>query len=459
MSDLLQEDFILFYYNLTRKEYFIKNNNNNNNNNVCSDFLKLTLLFERILQHTSMCNDILIRIQQLILETRIYKGEHEITYMLLFTFFKYYPKLASELIHKMYHSNSSISWRDIKYLCHYVRRHSLEKEKHPIIGICIQIVHSTLKKDIDIIDQSQQNSLTNIQYSEPISYLAKWIPRENKKFDWLNELLVLDWYKNNTNKSKMLYRKMVSKANRCLDLMPCSKNIHNTNTIKNAVITDRLSYFIKEAFLIMESGCLESCSERIDILNRQWIQMNRSNTSNNDFIPFLDLSFHHTTESLYTAIAIALLISEKSSYTNRIMVIDSQPLWVNLDNYESFFDKMVFFHTITKSNRGTSANIIRGIELLSEAMTSSTCTSTCTIVYIHGGQSIEYKRILDIIPTSSRIVFWNLSNKYIDSISLDKRFFYMSGLSSALLSNLDLLQKKRWLDSFQFVCTILDRIV
>ena len=203
------------------------------------------------------------------------KGEHEISYMMLTVLYKYYPVLAIFALHKFiqqpihnneinsnnsnnsnnkkYHNNSGEqsygSWRDIKYFCEYLRCNTTESIHHPLIKYSIRLMNNALKKDYDnwynvldsyfqkIISSSSFSSIENIKKPlarEHLSGVCKWIPREYKKFDWLNEMLVIDWfeyykpyylsshksvagYYNSLNKCKLLYRKMVSKLNKALD--------------------------------------------------------------------------------------------------------------------------------------------------------------------------------------------------------------------------------------------------
>ena len=115
-------------------------------------------------------------IYKMIAETRdcFYgKGEHDLSYMLIFTFYKYYPVLASYLIYKFVQplDNKSLgkvgygSWRDMRYLCQYVRECSMKKEKDPIIEICVELITVTLKKDMDMVTTLQlENPEGNIYY-------------------------------------------------------------------------------------------------------------------------------------------------------------------------------------------------------------------------------------------------------------------------------------------------------
>jgi hypothetical protein len=562
--DYFKEKIVLLYYNLSRK-------------NSKEEIDKLSIVVDSLLCYLKqMINQdktfipYLELIFKMIAETRdcFYgKGEHDISYMLIFIFYKYYPVLASYLIYKFVKplDNGSLgkvgygSWRDMRYLCQYVREHSIKKEKDPIIEICIELMNEALSKDSILIDKILiENPDSIIQYRDHLSSVSKWIPRENKKFDWLHELLVLNWFDTNwsdffgnvkdyegyymaIDKAKMLYRKCITKVNRLLDtteIKLCSKQLNQIlpknvpqlcmNKYQHLFFNDslkpkhllrffsydnmdcydnmkdyyyekfiinkqgefdchrkpsmnipnsgNLSYFIKKAYHFIDTNSFFNSQDiHIDVLNNQWKQMSEmiGNKQFYSFIPFLDLSFHHDKESLYSGIALAILISEHSSIRNRIMIIDQQPLWLNFDTNDTFFSKMIIFHKAVRSYQGTNSNIIKGFELFIDSFIETSMINklhAMKIVFLHGEQSIEYKQIKELfykkgmesivnLPLSiPSIIYWNLSQKYIDTILFDNHCFYLSGFSPFLLKNLYLCKKNRSIDSFQIISNILGKI-
>jgi hypothetical protein len=163
------------------------------------------------------------------------KGEHYITYAMIYIWYKYYPVLTIYFIHSLVSNdkfNTFGCWRDMKNLCQYVFENSPYEKEDPIIRLCISIMNTQLKKDLNNVSQ----------YIFPISYLAKWIPREDKKIDWLFSELVIDWtmkyspfllkntnnqsYYKSWNKCKMNYRKFCSFLNKIIDtteIKQCSR--------------------------------------------------------------------------------------------------------------------------------------------------------------------------------------------------------------------------------------------
>ena len=563
--DIFKEQIVLLYYNLTRK-----NNDNAQLNKLSTQFNSLLIQLKLACKKDSSLVTYVEIIYKMIAETRdcFYgKGEHDLSYMLIFIFYKYYPVLATYLIYKFVQplENGSLgklgygSWRDIKYLCQYVREKSSKKEKDPIIEICVELVTLTLKKDMEIVSRLKKDFPDgNINYREHLSSLVKWLPRENKKFDWLNELCVIQWfdtyrpdffgkvtcyegYYMALDKAKMLYRKMVACINRYLDtteIKLCEKGIdkiiiknvpqicmnnnhhlflndslkqrhllalftnktmdsfhHMKDHLHNKYVagkegpyefgrehsmylpnSGKLSYFIKEAYHLIENHTYYNNHDiRIDMLNNQWKQMSEmiGHKQFDSFIPLLDVSFHHDKETLYSGIALAILISEHSSYKNRILVIDQQPLWVNLEKYDTLFSKMVILHKSIRSFHGTTSNFLRGIQLVLESFIETSSINKLAdmnLVFLHGDHPVEYKKVIDLyykkgmessfkvgLPCS-RVIYWNLSQKYIDSIHNHPNCFYLSGLSPSLLMNLYLIHKNKKADAFQFISSILGKV-
>jgi len=173
-------------------------------------------------------------------------GEQTITYMLIYSFYKYFPTLAIYSIHKLVkpcdlHNNRTYgSWRDIKHLCQFVFDFSPLKDNHPLIDYCIHIINEQLAHDIYTWKFS-----VNCNSQLHISNVTKHIPREHKKFSWVFDKLAVHWirktksyiidtaindlsYIKALSKAKMLYRKQISVLNKALDTVQiklCNKQI------------------------------------------------------------------------------------------------------------------------------------------------------------------------------------------------------------------------------------------
>jgi hypothetical protein len=125
------------------------------------------------------------------------------------------------------------SWRDIKYLCKIIKDISPYQERSGFIHHCIRIANIQLRTDMDLYKKFSQD----IEPRLYLSTVSKWIPRENKKFGWLYDMMVLDYFKHNqthflnnvdftkdifhyyraVDNCRMIYRKMLSTLNKQLD--------------------------------------------------------------------------------------------------------------------------------------------------------------------------------------------------------------------------------------------------
>jgi hypothetical protein len=564
-----KEQIILLYYNLSRK------------NNIQS----LSMIFDNLLCSLKKWNDnsflqYLIVIYKMVGQTRdcFYgKGEHDLSYMLLAILYKYYPILAIYALHKFIQplSNGELgygSWRDIKYFCEYLRCNTFQCIHHPLIKYCIHLMNIALKRDYDkwnsVLDNYFQQIIRSSSFSyfekikkpitrEHLTSVSKWIPREHTKFDWINEMLVIDWfethkpyilsshtsiagYYNSISKCKLIYRKMVSKLNKALDtteIKLCSnqldeiipKNIpqilfmknknklwfdnimdntkidfvtNNNNSIKNKcanefqrhfekkfyllspfepnrepnknIPTDvPISFIIKEAFklykLSKSSTFLHKSSPtlqlKIDILNHQWNQISSiiGYETLNDFIPIIDTSFKNdiNNDIFFFSIGLAFLICSRSSLGKRIIAIDHQPSWINLDNCSDLFSMISSLFDSIKGICNTNYNIFEAFNMILSSIIETKMSyikiSKLSLVLFHqhelpfnfhsmitelfynkGIQSSRGKPFP--IP---RIIYWNISNDFCSQLPFkitDENVFSLSGLSSSLIRHLYLLE-------------------
>jgi uncharacterized protein with von Willebrand factor type A (vWA) domain len=150
------------------------------------------------------------------------KGEYTLTYMMIFTWYEFFPVLAKfalkclvDLGDKKLHQYGS--WKDLKYFCDYCKSQGADI-KHPLVQYSIELLNTQLRKD------SFRAS------SKEISLVAKWIPREKSHFDWLYEALACDYFpefmrtastsmqrEKAIRKCKTEYRKLLSELNREID--------------------------------------------------------------------------------------------------------------------------------------------------------------------------------------------------------------------------------------------------
>lgn len=171
------------------------------------------------------------------------KGDHHFAYLMLFVWYKYYPTLAVYALHRFVvctdgQHNAFGSWRDIKYLCQFIKSSSDVGQDHSFIDVCCDFVNAQLDSDLQI-----HHVYALPKHNQTISNVAKWIPREHKQFDWLYHKLVLHWIKKNKpfilnsatdrsylaaiSKSSRIYRKKIASLNKTIDttqIKQCARN-------------------------------------------------------------------------------------------------------------------------------------------------------------------------------------------------------------------------------------------
>lgn len=245
----------------------------------------------------------LILLYKMIAHTRdiVYgKGERKLTYMMISVWYKHYPVFAIYALYRLFdllslpekglpldiYLNSYLSsrkhsfgcWKDIKYFCWYVAEHSAKKKDDPLIEIAITIMNDQLNRDLTVVNtcmKSPEYSYYDGKYQmrKYISYVAKWVPRENTKFDWVFDKLALDWAHRITpyyfaggvgvgsfslsNKYKMNYRRVVSALNRILDTVEVKQCSRMWSVICPENITAGSLAKYKNAFMNINRGLEE----------------------------------------------------------------------------------------------------------------------------------------------------------------------------------------------------------
>jgi len=150
------------------------------------------------------------------------KGEYTLTYMMIFTWYEFFPVLAKfalkclvDLGDKSVHQYGS--WKDLKYFCEYCKSRGADIQ-HPLVQYSIELLNTQLRKD------SFKSS------SKELTLVARWIPREKSHFDWLYEALACNYFpefmrtastsiqrEKAIRKCKTEYRKLLSELNREID--------------------------------------------------------------------------------------------------------------------------------------------------------------------------------------------------------------------------------------------------
>ena len=353
------------------------------------------------------------------------KGEYNLTYMMIYTWFEFYPKLALFALRclvtnedKKVHQYGS--WKDIKYFCEYCRNKGAHVF-HPLIHYCINLMNEQLKMDYE----------NYIQSSDNISLVAKWVPREKSTFGWLYEFLATNYFINymetattDQRKTKAIlkcktdYRKLISVLNRKLDTLQikqCANNWSNINFnnvtsisvskqkkaflnvnkkgesrfpdsddrnncashFKNHIqsaIKDgtevkgkRLGMgdFTKQAIDLLAEYKNPSNQTEIDLLNSQWRDNSTQTGALGKMIPMVDVSGSMEGDPLHVAIALGIRIAEKSALGKRALTFSAKPSWVNLEPYPDFVSQV---QALKQAEWGMNTNFHAALDTILDAI-------------------------------------------------------------------------------------------
>jgi hypothetical protein len=448
------------------------------------------------------------------------KGENELTYMMLYIWYLHFPEVAIQEAKACFTTYGS--WRDFPYLCNYIFQHTNNKF-HSFIERCIDMANTQLAADLETWKFS-----IHCFSRDHISNVAKWIPREKKQFDWLHHRCVLDWtkrkfpyildtalmdesYEKALRKCSRFYRKAFTTLNKALDttqIKQCAGNrgaIHPDTVSPITAMKQRrtltrqdvlgskdtvfhgtrdvlpLSYFMKEAYALSEREEREERGESsqsvaisIERLNQEW-QHYSSTISNDGFhrmLPMIDVSwsmYENKGTSYYSAIGLAILISERSSYANRILAYGNTPEWIIFDPDMTFFEKVSLLQHSIRSIQFGKSYLEKALVLVHKALNESQGESQGESSQ---GRKVKYPILVVIsdnfagvaeydMPIQQRMIYWNVSthrNTELPCAYNQKNCILLSGINGGLLSNFRLLKrhtKNRAYSPYSFIKALL----
>ena len=208
------------------------------------------------------------------------KGECLLSYMMILTWYKYFPTLAQtallffvvdpkEIFTTLDSQEPYGSWKDMKYFCKYVVDNG-GTMAHPLIKSCIEGINGTLR-----IDDAAYASASD---KKCLTLVSKWAPREgSNKFGFLYDSLAKNYFPqymasatNDASKLKALnkcrtqYRMLCSKLNRHLDTVQIKQTAKCWATIEHAKTTSITMAKQRKAFLNKKSGNNDQRSEDPD---------------------------------------------------------------------------------------------------------------------------------------------------------------------------------------------------
>jgi hypothetical protein len=391
------------------------------------------------------------------------KGERTLTYMMIYIWYTHFPVLAINILETIIEIYGS--WKDLKYLCSYVREINPSSK---LIEKCIDMWNIQLDKDIESTEKS---------------LVCKWIPREKSAFGWLFDKSALLWYYKDPlnpylsiNQIKKKYRQIISKINRELDtpqIKECqnqwskiytndvsvttkSKQYHTFLNSKNNQNKERIEckshfeqYFSQATNKDKYTKQMKSfhLGEYLKNPHKQnhiyWNQIKheilQTRIKRKCILPMINISLENSEEYL-KALGIGCMISEISLIKDRIFVYDEISNWIHFSS-NNLNDKKR--QIMEKSISKGKSNLMNAFRFLIDTMDKNNISfEDVSIVIISDflkeerniQQKIKQlfieKFIQKFIPT---IIYWNIGST-ISEIKIENSMDIMvSGDSSSLL--------------------------
>jgi hypothetical protein len=350
------------------------------------------------------------------------KGEYNLTYMMIYTWFEFYPQLALFALRCLVKNEDKKvhqygSWKDIKYFCEYCRSRGAHVF-HPLIHYAIILMNVQLKNDYD----------NYCKGSKDISLVAKWVPREKSTFGWLYESLATSYFieymetantderkKKAILKCKTDYRKIIANMNRVIDTLQVKQCANNWSSIDFNNVTSISVSKQKKAFLnVNKKGetkypdrkdrieCADHFSNHvqraikdgtevkgkrvgmadftkqaidlmvyhnnqteIDLLNSQWRDNASQTGALGKMIPMVDVSGSMEGDPMNVAIALGIRIAEKSIIGKRALTFSAKPTWVNLEQYPDFVSQV---KALRRAEWGMNTNFYAALDTILDAI-------------------------------------------------------------------------------------------
>lgn len=387
------------------------------------------------------------------------KGERDLAYMLIFTWYKFFPVLAVYALYTfVFHVETAGQsnypygcWNDIKYFSKYILR---TYQSHPLLDVIISYANRQLKQDMQ-----QENSQT-------ISNVSKWIPRETK-MSKLYEKFVCHWFGIETCHTKKYlsffkkqYRQIVSQQYSKLDKYSTNRTIFKEIIKGSGSHVDKIErptihgigrqYFHENMFIgdyVMcaiaitkeHGGDMEKIKEDINAvwLNRKWCWIVATFYKCYGGIPIVDISRDISEENLYHAIGFACLIAIKSGIM-RIMLVSEMPIWIDVSETDHFCSMVDSIWTHCENRRGSRFEPTFDLILQSLVHSKLSVLDNIKLFVFSAEFRFDWQTIIKQFECKMHLIFWNVGGgepKMHDFYAEDHReLILMSGSNVALLN-------------------------
>ncbi len=315
-------------------------------------------------------------------------------------------------------------WKDLKYLCNYVKEETQDKN-HPIIMYCLELYKNQYENDMKNFEENKNE----------FTLFGKWMPREkSKKFGWIFKKYVRTFhmntnelYKTSYEKAAKNFRQNLSKLNKKLEtteIYMCNReggySKINYNRVPTQCMRKNMKAFnnkdkknqqrsdkddrvrgaenfqkhmeevrlnkgnakvhgkrchpyelVKNAIMYNNKAICDGEDLAIKTtINAQWEDNSKETFKVKNVIPMVDTSGSMECDEglpLYNSIALGIRIAQKNSeaFSNRILTFESEPRWIHLDETDDFVDTVKKVRDIPW---GGSTNFQRALEMILDAI-------------------------------------------------------------------------------------------
>lgn len=349
------------------------------------------------------------------------KGERDLTYMMVYALYTFFPIPAIYLIKEIVGENTESygSWKDIPRLCDYIRRETCEENS--LVITLVEMAINRLRMDI-----TEKESPSNV---------AKWIPRENSKYGWLFDIFVKTYYQIDIppkNAHRASFRKLIS------NISEMKKNRPNNPLTRTLTFTIPIETFVKRAIAINEETDQKILDDLWEKYSKQW------STLNKNIIPLVDVSAGLSNYEYNTAIGIGLLLSQNSIIQNRMIVFSQTASWISLEKNIGFTNKIK--EIMRRAPCPTARLINTGFDLIKAAILETKMKkdqiNSLEIVVISNFANDtchDYEYVIDNIfnektgekktKNMPNLTYWNISQN-TTILNKDKDIKYIGGQTS-----------------------------
>jgi hypothetical protein len=421
-------------------------------------------LHQILTEYKAKYSEIIEKIIDAILYTRnIHSGRglRDLTYSYLFTLQQFIPMKTVFILYMLVNDNIG-SWRDIRTYCEFLAKEKGQDNSFIRPIICLYN-HQLLKDN------------TAFNAGKPISYAAKWAPRETKGRAWLFDILVslyddpeykairLEKTDAAMRKCKMMYRKMVSKLNKHLDTLEIKQCANEWATINPASLSTSQLYNGAKTFTRTGTEDRAKCAsifdaeykrrleqitqkkysynvpiwklvkhiirlskekktDELDAMNLHWNSYVETHLSKepNYYIAILDISESMPEKELYTAIGMCCAVASKSYFGKNVLVVGEKLEWVELSGCK--FSEMV--QRITSPFWNKYAVIHDAFQMVLDAVVSANMTPEDVNnlkIQLYTKQQVDYESIFQMWREAGTKMCdkpFELSHRNLEKISL-----------------------------------------